>query len=275
MLLLLAVDIFWFDRTNNDYLTHVLRNRDINQCVIVGSSQLKWSVVDSLLCEPATILAMQGQFAYGTAAVVGALAEHGLLNGKVVMIDLHESDEIRSGHGQWWYFSEAFVEYRYASLADYAPQEWLPIGARVVRDLTHFSFNQDREFKWEPLDRSISHSKITANKDSIAYARTSFEHCLRPFSKPYLNSLMRLKELFARFEEENNCRIYVLIPPYPRRGCIEGFVQIFGMNRIVDLASLNWEYDDFHDNTHLNGRGAVKFTAELNRVLQADSLCMH
>lgn len=266
-MVLLTIDFYGYDRINNEYLIHALRKREVEQNIIIGSSKLTWSVIDSLMADKPTLLAMPGQFMYASVGVLSKLAQDGLLQDKNVFIDLHESNEIVSGHGQWWYFSEAFVRYRYASLYDYEVKEWLPIMARIVRDITHLSWNTEKKFKWAPLEKSISHLNAHPDADSIKLAATNYRNCNKSFSRPYDRSLNRLKILFSRLEQRDHCRIFVIIPPYPKSGCFDAYARLFGNDRIIDLASLNFDTTDFHDNSHLNSKGAIKFTCELNRIL--------
>jgi len=268
LLILLVVDFYFYDRISNEYLIRALHDRDVKHNVIVGSSKVKWSVIDSLMEEEPTVLAEGGQFLYASAGVILVLGRNGLLRGKNVFVDFEESDEIASGFGQWWYFSEAFLKYRYAALNDYESDQWLPVMSRILRDITHFGFNHEKKFKWEPLEKSVSHLNSHPDADSIEMAARNYRDCTKPFSKPYGNALVRIKNLFAQLEVDENCRIFVIIPPYPKAGCRSMYANIFGTNRIMDLTEINIGMMDFHDNSHLNTRGAIKFTSELDRLMK-------
>ncbi|MEQ9376681.1 MAG: hypothetical protein RIG68_15950 [Imperialibacter sp.] len=264
---LLLVDFYGYDRMSNTYLVQALESGEVKENIFIGSSKLKWSIIDSLLSEESTILAEGGQFAFASVAVLMKLKEHHLLDGRTIYLDLQEANEISSGYGQWWYFSESFIRYRYANFPDYPAEHWPAIFARVVRDITHFGPNAGQKFRWRPLEKSISHLSVKADKDSLETFKNEFDNCLVPLPVSYRNSLLRINTLFRKLEAQANCRIFVLIPPYPKSGCLSDYVKIFGRGKIIDLTQISFEYDDFHDNSHVNGRGAVKLTEYLNSVM--------
>tara|TARA_R110000737_G_scaffold326479_3_gene340241 strand:- start:4308 stop:5144 length:837 start_codon:yes stop_codon:yes gene_type:complete len=264
---LLLIDFYGYDRISNNYLVQALESGEVKENIFIGSSKLKWSIIDSLLSEESTILAEGGQFAFASVGVLMKLNEHHLLDRRTIYLDLQEANEISSGYGQWWYFSETLIRYRYANLSDYPLERWPAIAARVVRDITHFGPNATQKFGWKPLEKSISHVNAKADKDSLEAFKNKFDNCLVPLPVSYRNSLLRINTLFRKLEARANCRIIVLIPPYPKSGCLSDYVKIFGERNVIDLTMVSFEYDDFHDNSHVNGRGAVKLTEYLNAVM--------
>ncbi|CAD5253052.1 MULTISPECIES: hypothetical protein [unclassified Imperialibacter] len=264
---LLLVDFYGYDRISNTYLVQALESGEVKENIFIGSSKLKWSIIDSLLSEESTILAEGGQFAFASVGVLMKLNEHHLLDRRTIYLDLQEANEISSGYGQWWYFSETFIRYRYANYSDYPLEHWPAITARVVRDITHFGPNARQKFGWKPLEKSVSHLNAAADRDSLEAFKKEFDNCLVPLPVIYRNSLLRINTLFRKVEAQTNCRIIVIIPPYPKSGCLSDYLKIFGKGNVIDLTQVSLEYGDFHDNSHVNGSGAVKLTEYLNSVM--------
>ncbi len=265
---LYIVDVYFFDRISNDFLIDAVNN-DIseNKLIVIGSSKLKWGIVDTLLSNT-TFLSEGGQFTYGSMAVLLALDENKKLINRSIIIDLEEANEISAGFGQWWYFSEAFLQYRYASFMDFPVRDWPFISARIIRDLTHFAPNHQRVFVWKSIEtiNKYKNSKV----DTLIFNKIKNDYLLggSSFSVPFKNSLVRINYLFNKLEIKNSCKIYVLIPPFPKSGTLKDYEEIFGKNRVFNMATKNFVSSDFHDNSHLNKEGAIKLTKSLIDSLQ-------
>jgi hypothetical protein len=266
-LLLLVIDVLAFDRISNPYLIHVLRSRTTKKNIVIGSSKVKWGLNDSLVND-VTVLADAGQFTYGSIAVLMSLKEHNLLKGKKIFIDLEESDEVKAGFGKWWYFSEAFLEYRYSKLPDYEFTKWPLIAARVTKDISHFSPNSEETFHWTPLELRYGDTDRKASKDSIINTARIFQQCAVQFTTPYKNSLLRLCSIIEKIEREENCQVFIILLPFPRSGCTEYYREIFGKSEVIDFTKNDYDPKYFYDNNHLNSAGANKFSKEFENELE-------
>lgn len=234
--------------------------------IFIGSSRTKWSAVDSILPN-ATYLAEAGQYAYGSLITFSKLKEKGLIEGKHIFIDLVENNEITNGNGKWWYFSEIFLKDRFAKFTDYPVDLWPDIYCRIVKDITHFGKNANEKFSWKALDAVRGSHPNEPNADTVWARKANFQNCTEFLPVEYKNVILRFANTLDETEEQFNCKIYIVIPPYSEM-CLNDYNTIFGMQRVIDLSSnVDYLISDFYDNTHLNGSGAIKFSEYLNKVL--------
>jgi hypothetical protein len=262
---LALVDLFFFDRVSNSYLNHSLNHQN-DSIIVIGSSRTKWSTIDSLMPK-ATFLAEGGQYAYGSLGVLSKLKNSGKLNNTYVFIDLVDSDEIVNGNGQWWYFSEIFLYERLASLQDYSVTDWPKIFSRITKDIFHFSPNQYSVFQWRALDSIRTPHPDEPVREVVNDLKSKFENCDGTSSLSYINLLKRFSVLVNLLNIKYNCRIYIILPPYPSM-CKKQYAEIFGEEKIIDLSlSVDYEISDFYDNTHLNQKGALKFTQKFAEMI--------
>lgn len=262
---LLLVDWFVYDRISNAYLNQSF-DEPIEKIIFIGSSRTKWSAIDSMLPN-ATFLAEGGQYAYGSLITFSKLQERGLIEGKHIIIDLVESNEITNGNGKWWYFSEIFLKNRFARFTDYSIEYWPDIYCRIVKDITHFGKNEKEKFRWKALDKVRGKHPNEPNEDTVWTRKTNFNKCIEPLKKEYYNVVVRFASTLNEIEETFNCKVFIMVPPYSEM-CKKDYESIFGAQRILDLSSdVNYFISDFYDNTHLNGSGALKFSNHLNQIL--------
>lgn len=267
-IIFIFIDNHVFDRVSNDYYNEVISTKKINKNIFVGSSKLKWSLIDSLL-NKSTILAKPGQYAYASSTVLLNLYDKNLLKDNNIFLDLEESPEIIAGFGKWWYFSETFLINRTAHFSDYGWKDRLKIGARIYKDISHFSPNHTKVFHWTPLENLKDFQHSRAQEDTLVKIKTNFKNCKTSFSTPYRNFLIRFHKLCLEIERKTGSRVYILLPPYPESGCYDAYTSIFGNERVIDLTELKYDLSDFQDNSHLNSYGAFKLTDRVNKVLDS------
>jgi hypothetical protein len=266
-LLLVLNDLFLFDRVSNSYLNEVLNKKTTEDIIFIGSSRTKWSTIDSLLPK-ATYLAEGGQYAFGSLGVFSKLKRNDLLRDKIVFIDLVQSNEISNGNGSWWYFSEVFICESYAKVFEFPLKDWASVYCRISKDIFHFSPNDREDFKWKALDKVRGKHPFEPQELAVNELKRNFKECENEISLHYLNLLKRFAEEIVDIKQKFNCDVYIILPPYPEL-CLSEYQKIFGSDRIIDLSTtIDFKIEDFYDNTHLNYKGAFKFSNHLKGVIQ-------
>ena len=128
----MLIDLFVFDHRSNPYFNNAMLDNYTEEHIVIGSSKVYWHFVDSIVTD-ATIIGDGGQYNYGCLAIFYELEAKGLLKDKTIWLDLQDDSEIKAGFGKWWYFTEAFMKYGFASFSDYPLSDWSSLKAHLCR----------------------------------------------------------------------------------------------------------------------------------------------
>lgn len=268
--ILLLIDLYVYDKVNNNpYLTEIVNTRELGDVVFIGSSKFYYHHVDSLMSFNVSFLSSGGQFYNAVITVLLKLNNMGLLNEKTLFIDLQDNNENDTGFGDWWYYSESFIENRSASIFDYSLIEQVKVFNRIIVDILDFGKNKSGTYKWIPYEsepnrktRNFDEKKLVANIQD--YNEPSIKGY---YSTQFLSTMKRLEGNLERIESMNNCKIYVIVPPAPKQGSINQLRGVFKEDRLINMTDIIDDPKYFQDLYHLNAEGAVLFTMELNRLI--------
>ncbi|MFT7156241.1 MAG: hypothetical protein ACI8Q1_001246 [Parvicella sp.] len=266
-LLLLSIDLFVYDRVkNNPFIQNVIENSEIADIIFIGSSKFYYHHVDSLIEPEATYLSRGGQYSYAAISVLKLLEKGRLLDEKLVFLDLQDNDELTTGFGDWWYFSESFVQDKTASLFDYSMRDWPRIVNRIIVDVTEFGSNSSSSYSWIPYESESGREARNVDAVKLQESINDFnsEETQPSFSATFKKSLVRLNEYLDFLEEEYNCKVLITLAPVPKNGSLRELKNIFPDHRLLNLTNLITDNNHFQDNYHFNAKGAAEFSKKLN-----------
>jgi hypothetical protein len=261
----IIIDTNTWDYRGNVYFNHVLEDDSTTNHIIIGSSKVYWSFIDTLLPD-VTLIGDGGQYNYACLTMFNELEERGLLKNKTVWLALEDDSEIKAGFGNWWYFSEAFFKYRFASFFDYPMSDWPQLAARIYVDIFTLKPNESKVFRWTGIDELYERE---VNDTRLINHFHNFNNNLNsvPLSKAFENSVSRFISELDEIEERNNCEVKFLILQFPNwRGNLSDYVELFGANRTVNMLPDSVNPSDFNDQNHLNSTGALKATLLFNEI---------
>ena len=262
--ILLFVDIAIYDRIRNPYFNNALQYNNVRRNILIGSSKTFWGIQEDV-CGDLTVIATPGQFALGSLSVLMKLEQAGLLKEKRIFLDLQDGNELKAGYGNWWYMSDAFFKYRYAHFSDYDWTEWPLILSRIVVDVTDFGQNEPSEFNWIPIEEQ--RPSINLDLNTLRTTWSNYKNCKTEFRSSFSHTIRRLSKEVSRIERSNNCQIFLIVLPVPKRGCTENLNNQFGIEKVIDLSALDYSPKDFHDYGHVNAVGAKRLSSYMLEIL--------
>lgn len=264
-----VVDLSVWDYKGNVYANDVIETGSTAENIVIGSSKVYWSFIDTLLPE-ATILGDGGQYNYASLTIFLELEAKGLLKNKIIWLDLADDSELMAGFGKWWYFNEAFLKYKFASFTDYPMSDWPDIIARIYVDIFTFTPNKSKPFKWTGIDemypRKVDEKGL--NNHLTRFTQNTNEI---PISKAFRNSVLRFMSDLDEIEQRNNCKVKFLILEAPNwRGNLKDYFDLFGTDRTVSLLPQTFDASEYNDGNHLNSIGALRVSKLLKHEMELE-----